>query len=124
MMKKMLFYFAAVAAVLSSCIKETPTVDETPVVEERVITITATAPTHTDANSTSNNQKPASANTRTQLVNGSSVMWCPGDVVKVCFEPPYSTASSNTQINHEVLAELTAVNSESSTNAMFTGTWN
>ena len=122
-MKKKLLYFTAIAVALSSCVKDASVADQNTVDEGRVITITATAPTHTDANTTSNSQQSVPV-TRTQLVNGNSVLWCPGDVVKVCFEPPYSTASSNSQIKHEVLAELTAVNTESSSSAVFTGTWN
>lgn len=126
-MKKLFISFAALAALLS-CVKETPqngqeSINQNTEVEGKVVSIIANAPSHVDANASSN--KPQQSGTRTQLAaDGKSVLWSPGDVVKVCFEPPYSTASSNSQIKHEVLAELTAVNAESSNSAMFTGTWN
>ena len=68
--------------------------------------------------------KAAAPKTKTQLTDELQVHWTPGDVIKVCFEPPYSTASSNSQIKHEVLAELTAQNTEVSGSATFTGYWN
>ena len=126
-MKKLFISFAALAALLS-CVKETPqneqeSINQNTEVEGKVVSIIANAPSHVDANASSN--KPQQSGTRTQLASdGKSVLWSPGDVVKVCFEPPYSTASSNSQIKHEVLAELTVVNAESSNSAMFTGTWN
>ena len=123
-MKRLLFYLAAVAA-LVSCIKETPVTDEgsAPETEGTVVSIIANAPSHVDANA-STNKPQQSAATRTQLASdGKAVLWSPGDVVKVCFEPPYSTASSNTQIKREALAELSAVISEASASAVFTGIW-
>ena len=102
-MKKLFISFAALAALLS-CVKETPqneqeSINQNTEVEGKVVSIIANAPSHVDANASSN--KPQQSGTRTQLASdGKSVLWSPGDVVKVCFEPPYSTASSNSQIKH------------------------
>ena len=123
-MKKVLFYLAAVAA-LVSCIKEAPVTDEgaVPETEGTVVSIIANAPSHVDANASSSKPQQSAA-TRTQLASdGKAVLWSPGDVVKVCFEPPYSTASSNSQIKREAVAELSAVISEASASAVFTGIW-
>lgn len=109
-MKKLLFLFAA-AAVLSSCVKESPIVDETPVVEERVITITATAPLHVDAK------------TRTQLVEGNNVVWCPGDVVKVCFPPIRNWSGHSGSTRYGYSTDFTSTATEMSATTCFQGNW-
>lgn len=86
-MKKSIILFAAVAA-LFSCAKENPTI-ETPAQETYSVTLTASAPTSEDAPS------PASADTRTTLVDGpvvdgkpsKFVHWSKGDAIKVLFFP-------------------------------------
>ena len=125
-MKKLFISFAALAALLS-CVKETPqngqeSIDQNTEVEGKVVSIIANAPSHVDANASSN--KPQQSGTRTQLASdGKAVLWSPGDVVKVCFEPPYSQASSNSKIQREAVAELSAVISEANASAVFTGIW-
>lgn len=125
-MKKLFISFAAFA-VLLSCVKETPqneqeSINQNTEVEGKVVSIIANAPSHVDANASSN--KPQQSGTRTQLAtDGKSVLWSPGDVVKVCFEPPYSTASSASKIQREAVAELSAVISEANASAVFTGIW-
>lgn len=99
---KKIFLLAIAAFAIISCDKMNSDLNG-----ERELTIKAVAP-----------------KTKTQLTDELQVHWTPGDVIKVCFEPPYSTASSNSQIKHEVLAELTAQNTEVSGSATFTGYWN
>ena len=67
-MKKVFISFAAIAALIS-CVKETPVTDETPAVEEAIVTIEAVA-----------------SKSKTQLVNGTDVQWTPGDKIKMCFD--------------------------------------
>lgn len=125
-MKKIFISFAAFA-VLLSCVKETPqneqeSINQNTEVEGKVVSIIANAPSHVDANASSN--KPQQSGTRTQLASdGKAVLWSPGDVVKVCFEPPYSTAASASKIQREAVAELSAVISEANSSAVFTGIW-
>lgn len=67
-MKKVFISFAAIAALIS-CVKETPVTDETPAVEEAIVTIEAVA-----------------SKSKTQLVDGTDVQWTPGDKIKMCFD--------------------------------------
>ena len=121
-MKKLFISFAALAALLS-CVKETPVSDEGLNSVGTVVSIIANAPSHEDANASSSKPQQ-SVETRTQLASdGKSVLWSPGDKVKVCFEPPYSQASSNSKIQREAIAELSAVISEANSSAVFTGIW-
>ena len=124
MMKKLLISFAAIAA-LVSCVKEAPAtdqntnIDETPVVEETIVTLTALGPEVTDPNATQQQNAPAS---RTQLVDGSKVMWSPGDVVKLCFLPKaYSDHTNSTKYGYNT--NFTYGGTELSEAASFQGTW-
>ena len=125
MMKKLLISFAALAA-LVSCVKEapvtgeTPNLDETPVVEEKIVTITAVGPEVADPNSKPQQQN--SQSTKTQLIDGSNVMWSPGDVVKVCFLPKaFSDHTNSTKYGYNT--NFTYSGTELSEAASFQGTW-
>ena len=125
MMKKLLISFAALAA-LFSCVKEvpvtgeTPNLDETPVVEEKIVTITAVGPEVADPNSKPQQQNAPS--TKTQLVDGSNVKWSPGDVVKLCFLPKaYSDHTNSTKYGYNT--NFTYSGTELSEAASFQGTW-
>ena len=83
MMKKLLISFAAIAA-LVSCVKENIVTDDVSAVEEKVVSITAVGPDVADPNSTTQQQNAQS--TKTQLVDGSKVLWSPGDKIKMCFD--------------------------------------
>ena len=81
-MKKLLVSFAAIAALIS-CVKETPSSDNTPVSQEQMISITAVGPGISDPNAASQQN---SQSTKTQLVGGTNVQWTPGDKIKMCFD--------------------------------------
>ena len=126
-MKKYISLLAAFA-VLFSCVEKEPeqVLDDQEAPVENIVSIFANAPSpHSEAgeDESSSSQPQQSQATRTQLVDGKKVMWSPGDVVKVCFEPPYSQALSNSKIQREAVAELSAVISEASASAVFTGIW-
>lgn len=114
-MKKSIILFAAVAA-LFSCAKENPTI-ETPAQETYSVTLTASAPTSEDAPS------PASADTKTTLVDGpvvdgkpsKFVHWSQGDAIKVLFFPKvtelnasFSGPSNEFESNVNVTSSATA----------------
>ena len=124
-MKKLFLSFAAFAA-LVSCVKEgpmtneTPDLEETPVVEEKIVSITAVGPEVADPNSKPQQQN--SQSTKTQLIDGSNVMWSPGDVVKVCFLPKaYSDHTNSTKYGYNT--NFTYNGTELSEAACFQGTW-
>ena len=124
-MKKLLISFAAIAALIS-CVKEspvtgeTPIVDDTPIVEEKIVSITAVGPDVADPNSTAQQQN--SPSTKTQLVDGSKVLWSPGDVVKLCFLPKaYSSHTNSTKYGYST--SLSYSGTELSESANFQGTW-
>ena len=124
-MKKVFLFMAAFAA-LVSCVKEgpmtneTPDLEETPVVEEKIVSITAVGPEVADPNSKPQQQN--SQSTKTQLIDGSNVMWSPGDVVKVCFLPKaFSDHTNSTKYGYNT--NFTYSGTELSEAASFQGTW-
>ena len=124
-MKKVFLFMAAFAA-LVSCVKEgpmtneTPDLEETPVVEEKIVSITAVGPEVADPNSKPQQQN--SQSTKTQLIDGSNVMWSPGDVVKVCFLPKaFSDHTNSTKYGYNT--NFTYNGTELSEAACFQGTW-
>ena len=88
-MKKVFISFAATAALIS-CVKETPVTDETPAVEEAIVTIEAVA-----------------SKSKTQLVDGTNVQWTPGDKIKMCFEvKTWQNSCSWTGVEFENFGEV------------------
>ena len=119
MMKKLLISFAAIAA-LVSCVKENTVTDDVSAVEEKVVSITAVGPAVADPNSTTQQQNAQS--TKTQLVDGSKVLWSPGDVVRVCFLPKaYQGHSNSTKYGYNTTFKYNGT--ELSESASFQGTW-
>ena len=124
-MKKLFISFAAFAALIS-CVKETPVtgvtpdVDETPIVEEKIVSITAVVPEVADPNAAQ--QQNVAPSTKTQLVDGTNVKWAPGDVVKICFEPVRGSGH-NSSSRYGYSTAFTNLGTELSESASFTGTW-
>lgn len=124
-MKKLFISFAAFAALIS-CVKETPVtgvtpdVDETPIVEEKIVSITAVVPEVADPNAAQ--QQNVAPSTKTQLLDGTNVKWAPGDVVKVCFEPVRGSGH-NSSSRYGYSTAFTNPGTELSESASFTGTW-
>lgn len=119
MMKKLLISFAAIAA-LVSCVKENTVTDDVSAVEEKVVSITAVGPDVADPNSTTQQQNAQS--TKTQLVDGSKVLWSPGDFVRVCFLPKaYQEHSNSTKYGYNTTFKYNGT--ELSESASFQGTW-
>lgn len=119
MMKKLLISFAAIAA-LVSCVKENTVTDDVSAVEEKVVSITAVGPDVADPNSTTQQQNAQS--TKTQLVDGSKVLWSPGDAVKVCFEPLRGSGHVNAT-KQGCTTVLTYNGSDLTESAVFSGSW-
>ena len=114
-MKKLLVSFAAIAALIS-CVKETPSSDNTPVSQEQMVSITAVGPGISDPNAASQQN---SQSTKTQLVDGTNVQWTPGDKIKMCFD------AKTWQTNNVWTGVEFANNGESvSESAFFTGSVN
>ena len=86
MMKKLLISFAAIAASIS-CVKENTVTDNSPV-EMIEVTLNAGVPEIIDpsAGVNSNPTQQGSQSTRTQIVDDKTVLWTPGDKIKMCFD--------------------------------------
>lgn len=84
-MKKLLALIVAVAAILS-CVKENITTGVSSATE--VVTLIAGGPEVTDPMSDSNSSTPqqSAQTTKTQLLDGKTVLWTPGDKIKMCFD--------------------------------------
>ena len=126
-MKKLFISFAALAALLS-CVKETPqneqeSINQNTEVEGKVVSIIANAPSHVDANANSN--KPQQSGTRTQLASdGKSVLWSPGDVVKVCFPPIRNWSGGHSgSTRYGYSTDFTSTATGMSATTCFQGNW-
>ena len=124
-MKKYISLLAAFA-VLFSCVEKEPeqVLDDQEAPVENIVSIFANAPApHSEAgeDESSSSQPQQSQATRTQLVDGSKVMWSPGDVVKVCFEPVKGDHISSTKNGYSSL--FVNNDTELSASASFSGTW-
>lgn len=125
-MKKYISLLAAFA-VLFSCVEKEPEQnmnnDEAPV--ENIVSIFANAPApHSEAgeDESSSSQPQQSQATRTQLVDGSKVMWSPGDVVKVCFEP-LRGSGHNSSSRYGYSTTFSNSGTDLSESAVFSGNW-
>ena len=125
-MKKYISLLAAFA-VLFSCVEKEPeqVLDDQEAPVENIVSIFANAPApHSEAgeDESSSSQPQQSQATRTQLVDGKKVMWSPGDVVKVCFEPKaYVSHKDATRYGCSSLLSYNAT--EVSPSAVFSGFW-